>query len=289
MQFKSIGAVFALLPAFLFGFNCPPVAGDAGVAYDFFRSIPEGDWEGNTGIYVGFNAGAATPCQGIDFQLGSSYGIYDWAGRLSAPTHKVQQQVFVTTGFSRRTPCASGFNAGLVFDWMWNSGLGVFASNADFGQLRLQAGYQVAQYNEFGLWGTLDLYRAHTRSGAISLTYRGLSQINAYWKHLFQNSAETIVWAGVPYKSSLSSGTGRAGIVTLGAAFRAPLCGRFSVEGRGSYMAPHSPTSGLNSRYYAANVCIELKYAFGDQCAPSAPYMPLANNSNFLTDTNVTF
>ncbi len=64
----------AALPTSLQSFNCPPISGTVGAGYDYFRSIPDGDWEGNTGALVDFNL--STPFRDTcGFQFGSSYGI----------------------------------------------------------------------------------------------------------------------------------------------------------------------------------------------------------------------
>lgn len=262
------------------------------MGYDYFRSIPDGDWEGNTGALTGFNLGLPLSNTKLGFQFGGSYGIYDWTGRGSSTScrqPRTQQQIFLTTGIFTKTACNSGFNAGLVYDWMWNRGFGVFAVQTNFSQLRFQGGYLCRRTNEFGLWGTIDLNRSHQQSQCVPLTFRSLAQINLYWKHLFENCATTMVWVGVPYKRSLSFSTGRAGKFIVGAGFRAPLNKRLCIDGYASYMAPHSVPRPFRQRYYAANICIELKYAFGDRCSNFDPYMPIGNNSNFITDTNVSF
>jgi hypothetical protein len=222
-------------------------------------------------------------------QAGASYGVYDWHGRLSSPSDRqseTQQQVFVTGGFFRRAVCGSGINFGLVYDWMWNKNFGLFALDAHIDQLRFLAGYLSCGRNEFGLWGTMDLHWSRHSTQEIDVDYRAISQINAYWRHLFDNCAETMVWAGVPYKRNLLFSTGRAGKFILGGSFRVPLTCQLGLEGHACYMCPHS--SSNKQRNYAANLCIELKWAFrAEDCI--VPLMPIGNNSNFLVDTNVNF
>lgn len=289
---KTLTIIFASLPILLFGLNCPLPAGDVGLGYDYFRSIPEGDWEGNTGGLVSFNIGMPIGAKKLGFQFGGSYGLYDWAGRLSSPSYKqtgLQQQLFLTTGLFRKTTYESGWNAGIVYDWMWNRDFGTLAVQTNFGQIRFQGGYLCRRTNEFGLWGTVETNRSHVESLEVPLVFRAVAQINAYWKHLFKNCATTMLWAGIPYKRSLSFSTGRAGIFIIGGSFRAPLSNRLCIDGHASYMAPHSAHGGYKQRYYAANICIELKYLFGDHCSFYDPYMSIGNNSNFITDTNISF
>lgn len=271
-----------------------PFGAEAGLGYDFFRSIPDGSWEGNTGAFASVNLWKKLPAKycGLGMQLGASYGVYDWNGRLSSPSGEdgsSQQQAFATVGIFRETPCESGFNAGLVYDWMWTKNFGAFALDPKIDQLRFQGGYLLCCRNEFGIWGTLDLHWSRNSSFEIPVTYRALSQVNAFWRHIFSNCAETMLWAGVPYKRSLLFSSGLAGKFIIGGSFRAPLTSRLEIEGHGSYMHPRSRSGSPKPLNYAANICIELKWSFGDRACGAQSYMPLGNNSNFLVDSNLNY
>lgn len=276
----------------LFGNSLFSGSAEIGLGYDYFRSLPEGSWEGNTGGLISINTSSAVPCWKNDnygIQLGGSFGVYDWHGRESAPSGRqgsTQKQTFFTVAIFRTTPCDSGFNFGLAYDWVWNKNFGVFALETKFGQLRFQGGYLLCQRNEFGLWGTLDLHSSHRSTQQIPITYRAISQINAYWRHIFDNCSETMVWAGVPYKKSLMYSTGRAGKFIIGGSFKAPLSNRLAIEGHASYMNPHSGSGASKQRNYAANLCMELKWALFCNPCSKKPYMPIGNNSNFIVDTN---
>jgi hypothetical protein len=280
-----------LLWGSVFEAGCIPFFADYGIGYENFRGIPEGDWEGNAGALISANFAVKPACDpliGHAIQAGVSYGVYDWDGRGSVGG-SVQHQIFVTAGISRETSCPSGLNYGLVYDWLWTKNYGVFALDPIIDQLRFQAGYTVGGCNEFGLWGTLDLRTSEHAFFFIPIRYRAISQINAFWRHTFNNCAETIVWAGAPYKKGLMFSTGRAGEFIIGGAFRAPLTSRLAVEGRAVYMNPNAPSGFFGPKNYVANVCLELKYAFGVGTDVKRPYMPLANSGNFLVDTNLNF
>ncbi|HEV3023727.1 MAG TPA: hypothetical protein VGX76_14730, partial [Pirellulales bacterium] len=117
----------------------------------------------NNGTSFGFNYGTRlgefSEWTGIGFQLGASYGVFDWSGRQSVPgvltTIDAQQQVFLTTGFFKRADEVSAFSYGLVHDWMFNQAFGAFAVNPTLGQWRAQVAYATDACNEFGVWGTL--------------------------------------------------------------------------------------------------------------------------------------
>ncbi len=274
-----------------------PLAGEASIAYDHFRSLPDGSWNGNTGAYVGLNLATEVPCLScFGIQLGGSYGIYDWTGRASVPEHQneVQQQAFLTVGIFRRTPCDSGFNFGVVYDWTANKNLGAFALNPNFDQVRFQVGYLMNCSDEFGFWGTAYLSKAHKTSEEIPVTFRAFGQANLFWKHYFANCAWTMVWAGVPYNRGLMFAPGRDGQFLVGASFNVPLTQCLSISGHAMYMRPRSGPAYIESINDAVNICFGLTYAFGNGEASECdcdvgPYMPIADNSNFITDTNLNF
>ena len=140
------------------------VAGDISLGYDNFRGLPDGSWNGNTGGFIATNIGTDLPflsCYGLGVQLGASYGLYDWSGRGSVPgvtnDNDLQQQGFVSVGIFRKTHCCYGLNWGIIYDWMINKNLGVFASSSEFDQMRFQAGYLIHACDEFGFWGTAAL------------------------------------------------------------------------------------------------------------------------------------
>ena len=140
---------------------CPsfPVGGDVALAFDYFRSLPDGSWEGNSGAFTSANFAVGIPKEkwGFGAQLGGSYGLYDWDGRGSntrGNQKALQQQAFLTGGLFRMTPHCSGFNAGVVYDFMFNKQFGVFAVNPIIAQVRAQFGYLIKGGNEVGLWGT---------------------------------------------------------------------------------------------------------------------------------------
>lgn len=268
-----------------------PVGGDLSLALDFFRSVPDGSWAGNSGAFASCNLaiGIVPEKYGLGAQLGSSYGLYDWQGRGSTGSNNssaFQQQGFVTAGFFRTTPLDSGLNLGVVYDLMWNRKFGVFGVEPLLGQVRFQAGYLIQGGNEVGFWGTANTQTSNQEFSQIPLQFRAISQINLFWTHYFKNRAQTMLWAGVPYQKSLMFSSGRAGNYVFGASFKAPLTSVLSVFGHGSYMGPHSGTVPQESSNYAANLCFGLMYSFGGELAGQRPYLALADNSNFLVDTS---
>lgn len=270
--------------------NSFPLGGDLSLAFDSFRSLPDGTWGGNMGAYVGVNLAWAVPkSNGNGIQGGASYGIYDWDGRGSTDSKSLQQQEFFTFGFFHKTKASSGVNWGTVYDWSVNRKAGVFGVNPTMGQVRAQVGYLVRSKNEFGIWGTYGTLTVHESYIEIPVPFRAISQVNAFWRHTFSNRGETFLWAGTPYRKGLMYGSGRAGNYIVGASFRAPLCSCLSLEGRGMYMGARGGSAFSSSKNYAADVSLGIVYSFGGTGEGARPYLPLANNGNFIADTGVSY
>lgn len=269
----------------------PPIKGEVTLALDNFRSLPEGSWQGNMGSFVSINLKAFLP-RSFALQLGGSYGLYDWAGRTSSFTHRdeFQQQAFVTGAVLWETPCASGFNLGVAYDAMCNKELGVFAVDPFMTQIRGQLGYLIKSKNEIGVWVSHEMNTSHQESRSIPLQFRAINQANVFWCHYFCDSSYGMLWVGAPYGRGLMHHSGRDGKYLLGARFQASLTRTLSITGHGTYMGAHSSSNGAESKNYAADVCFGLTYSFGNtECLTSSPYMSLADNSNFIVDTNINF
>lgn len=265
-----------------------PVGGDLSLGLDSFRSLPEGSFGGNMGAIGSLNIAYALPFQdqGVGVQGGGSFGLYTWDGRGSTDSKALQLQGFATVGLFRMTPDDSGFNAGACYDWNIERKYGVFGLSPTMAQVRGQLGYLCRGGNEFGFLGSFATKTAHKHFGALSLKFKAISQVNAFWRHIFRNKAEAMVWAGTPYEKGLMFSSGRAGTYIVGASFKAPLTRSLSMNGHGVYMGARSGSADTESKNYGANVSFALTYSFGASKAGARPYLLLANNSNFLVDTN---
>ena len=267
------------------------VGGDLSLALDSFRSLPDGSWGGNMGAFLGLNLGFGIPkqTQGFGFQAGGSYGLYDWDGRGSTDSKSLQQESFFSLGLPGQPPFSSGENAGLLFDWQANVKAGEFGLNPSMGQMRGQLGYLFCGGNEVGLLATYDTGTSSLGFKSLPIEFRAISQVNAFWSHLFKNKGKLMFWGGTPYRKGLMFPSGRAGSYIIGASFKAPLTHSLSLEGHGMYMGARSGSADIESQNYAANVSLGLTYSFGGKKGGARPYMPLANNSNFLVDTNINY
>lgn len=270
--------------------SCIPIEIDLTLALDDFRSLPEGSWNGNWGAFAALNLEAFF-CRDFSAQLAGSFGLYDWAGRAFAPftnPDALQQQGLLTVAASRQVSCW-GINAGIAYDWMLNKRFGLFAVDPAFDQIRGQLGYLFNGKNELGVWAAYGIHTSHKTSQQVPLRFRGISQVNLFWCHYFQNNGYGMIWAGTPYRRGLMYKSGRPGNFIIGVQVSAPLTERLSIDGHGAYMGPRGNSGLIPARNYASNISLGLTYSFGKRRIQKSPYMTLANNSNFLVDTNQNF
>lgn len=272
-----------------------PYFGEVSIAVDNWRSFPEGSWEDNFGIYASGNFGARVPYFdrfGVGVQAGSSFGVYDFAGRGSSyiNSNKTQKQLFLTAGMFRQAPDYRGLNLALVYDGMVNWNFGAFAMNPYLSQIRFLASFQDCFYDEIGVFGTLSTNTAYDTIFGYQTKFCAISQINLFWRHTYQNFAQTNIWVGMPYKNGLTKTKELPGIFIIGACFSVPLNENWNIEGHGVYMHPNSKNDIFSSRSYASNVSFGLTYTFGGKYTPGVqPLLPLASNSNFLVDSNFSY
>ncbi len=255
-------------------------------SYDNFRGIPDGSWNGNNGALLSGNA-AVCIADMFSVQAGGSYGLYNWDGRQNLVFRNpkaLQTESFITAGIAT---LIGPFNLGLVYDRVFTRHFGIYDLSPSFDQLRFQAGYQFC-CDEFGVWGTAHLETSHKNALGLPISYRAIDQINLFWSHYFDNCAKTTLWAGLPYRDSLRYEHRAAGEFILGFSARVPLTDCLYLDGHGAYMRARQASGAFQSLNYAANICIGITYLFdGCGCEDCSIYMPVANNSNFLIDTNL--
>jgi hypothetical protein len=264
---------------------------DVSLGLDDFRGIPDGSWNGSFGALTALNFNVPVG-RSFSAQLGGSYGLYDWAGRSSTPfknSKTLQQQGFLTLGAAWQTPCRSGWNAGIAYDWMFNKNLGIFAVDPYIDQVRGQVGYLIRGGNEIGAWATYGIQKDHETSQNLHLTFRGISQANLFWAHYFKTEGYAMLWAGTTYRRGLHYSSGRPGRYIIGAQFVVPVTHSLSLEGHASYMGARNGAGLTPAKNDGADVYIGLTYAYGKRRIAKNPYMTLANNSNFMVDTNQNF
>jgi len=246
---------------------------------------------------TGLNAAMLVPGLsdlGIGWQLGVTYGVYDWDGRFANRIADSQQQTFVTTGFYRKAAEDQRFSGGIVYDWMFNSAWGEYAVNPTFGQWRGQIEYALSDINGIGVYGCLrDRAAVYTVNRAPVLAARSMNQVNLFWHHKFvESDADSWLWCGFPDQQRLS-GHGSLGDWIIGASIQVPLSDRLALYGNAQYMHPSAAATPdtASSAETTWNVGAGIAWYFGGHARSdtlsgkrSLPYMPVANNSTFLVD-----
>lgn len=278
-QLARILVTFFFTSSLLSAFNI-----ELNSSYDYFRDMPDGSWNGNNGALFALNSDIPlSDC--VSVQIGGSYGLYNWNGRNNVvfkDPQELQQIAFVTAGITSTCDCLKW---GLVYDRLFTKHFSIYDLSPSFDQLRFKTGYSFC-CDEFGVWGTFDLTRSHKTALGLPVNFKAIGQINLFWSHYFENSAEGMVWIGLPYRKSFMYPHAKAGNLIGGFSFRAPLMECLILEGNGSYMFARNSRDDIEPRNYHANICVGITYLFGGRCGKS-PYMPVANHSNFFVDTNV--
>ncbi|MFN4175166.1 MAG: DUF6666 family protein, partial [Parachlamydiaceae bacterium] len=170
-------------------------------SYDYFRGIPDGSWNGNSGLLGGINCGYNL-LDRVNLQLGGSYGAYNFNGRGNVVFRnpKALEQIgFVTAGASTSL---CDFNLGLVYDRIFTHHFSIYDLSPSIDQLRFQTGYVFCESNELGFWGTIDLSRSNKSALGEKIKFKAIGQLNLFYSRYFANCANITVWAGLPYRTS---------------------------------------------------------------------------------------
>ncbi len=256
---------------------------------DTFRGIPSGSWSGNSGANLGIDILFGIKQNPFIFGgiLGGSYGLYDWDNRgfsAASSLTALEQEGFVSGGVFFGSDHFYGLDVALCYDLMITSSYGVFAVAPLLDQVRAKLGITLNENDQIGAWVTHFIQTAHAEIHEIPLTFRAIPQVNVYWSHFFNNSSRFSLWAGSPYSDSLMYPSGRAGQYIVGADFKAMLLEHLSITGTWTYMGARGENSFFRSSTFGNNIGFAITYSFGE--ANNRVWMPSANNSNFMIDTN---
>jgi hypothetical protein len=275
--------------------GCPRLGVVGMFGFESFKGISDGGYQSNFGAVTGLNTGVplgALEEYGLGWQLGFTYGAYDWDGRSSTALHtsSLQQQTFVTTGIFRKGNEDRRVSAGLVYDWMINDQWGLYGIAPTLGQWRGQAEYALSDYNSLGGYFAIRDLGHSQLVNHVPILNRGVDHFDVFWHHKFVCGADSRLWIGVPDRTKLG-GRGSLGEWIVGANLEAPITSQLSLFGNVQYMRP-SATAGA-----AASIESCLDHRVGSSWYPGRnartstvnggcwmPYIPVANNSTFMVD-----
>ena len=116
--------------------------------------------------------------------------------------------------------------------------------------------------------------------------------MNLFWHHKFDQGADSWLFIGLPERERLD-GDGSLYDWTIGANFQVPLNDTLALYANGAYIHPSAAAGVLASTDSGYNVGLGIVWYFGQHArsgsingACGLPYMPVANNTNFLVDQN---
>ena len=277
------------------GCDDSPECGIVGIfGMDSFKGISDGQFLSNFGAVTGLNAAMAVPGlddYGIGWQLGMTYGVYDFDGAVGG-SPRTQQQTFVTTGFYRKGNDDQRLSFGIVYDWMLNNEWGIYGTSPTLGQWRGQVEYALSEVNGVGLYGCMRDRGSRLDDGPYTLETRAISQVNLFWHHKFDSGADSWLWVGLPERERLDRVEGGSlGDWIIGANVQVPISERLALYGNAEYMHP-SASAGIDASVESTwNVGAGIMWYFGGHAVSQKlngkcwlPYMPVANNSTVLVD-----
>lgn len=278
--------------------ECPPYGVVGLFGFDSFKGISDAVMYSNYGAVMGLNAAVPVPGlrdRGFGWQLGMTYGVYDWDGGSYLQPTTSQQQIFVTTGFYRKAGIDQRLSFGIVYDWMINNNWGFIGTNPTIGQWRGQVEWAFGDgCNSIGVYGAIrDLYARETiiiQDVPVIVTTRAVSQYNLFWHHKFASGADSWVWIGGLQTDRLN-GDGSLGDWVIGASIQAPLNDRLALYGNAQYMHPSGVAGEASAAEAGWNVGAGIVWYFGGHAVSKRingkcwlPYLPVANNSTFLAE-----
>lgn len=241
------------------------------------------------GAVSGFNTGFALGDTRLRGQVGASYGVYDWRGRIRLVPEDtdVESQVFVTAGVYKRGGDNDPISYGMVFDAWAADEWGINANDLDLGQVRGQAGYALSDRFEVGSFGSAWLWdddAAVTVAGApgVRRTVRAANQVNSYIRGNTLAGGSLMAYAGVFDGRDIQCWQ-------FGATGEAPLSNWFSLYGQANYAVPSASAGPAGSGEEQFNIQFGICYFLGGKAiSPTVtgqkglPLFDVASNSSFL-------
>lgn len=244
------------------------------------------------GSVTGFNTGFAIGDTRLRGQVGASYGVYDFRGRIRLVPEdtEVEQQGFFTAGVYKRGDMASDndrLSYGLVVDAFAADEWGVNANDLDLGQVRGIVGYALSERFEVGGFSAVQAWdddAAVTVAGApgVRRTVRAANQFNSYIRGNTTAGGSLLGYVGLFDRADIQCWQ-------FGATGEAPLSNWFSLYGNANYAVPSAGAGPAGSGQEQFNIQFGIAYYLGGKAvSPTVtgqrglPLLDLASNSSFL-------
>ena len=221
------------------------------------------------------------PAWGIGVQVGTAVDLTDNAvqvfERLEGNSDRVQE--FTTVGVFQRI---GELNWAVVYDFLYED----YYDHFDLGQIRAKVGYHITHCDEIGAWGTVETQKDNGTFAAIPLTLRPIDQASAFWRHTWENCAQTTIWVGgCPGHGQVNLALGdlpaTGARVVFGADLHIPLSDSWAIFGEANFLTPaNSGTvdAYLGFAYYIGGT------AHGFRERQFSPVLPVADDTSFAVD-----
>jgi len=269
--------------------------------FDTFKSIGDrltninggtGSLTGSFGAVTGVNMGFGIGESSIRGQVGASYGVYDFEGRIRLVPQATdpEEQQFSTSGIYKRGDMLCGcdpWSYGVVVDQIHFNNWGINANEIDLGQVRGIVGYALNPATEVGAWGTAHVWdddAAVTVAGApgVRREVRAANQLNGYVRSNFAFGGSVMLYAGGFDGADIQAWQ-------FGGAGDAPLSNYLSLYGNFSYQVPSAGAGPNGSGEEQFDIQVGIAYYIGGKAQSRSvtgqrglPLLDVANNSTFL-------
>ena len=271
------------------------------VAADTFRGFGDGRsalfnplpfaTASSAGTLIGFNTAVPILSSNISFQIGGTYGWYDFKGRtIDDPGQgaSIEQQAYITFGLFKRSDVSSGdrLSWGFVFDQFYGHQWGWTADEIDLGQFRGMIGFALNRRNEVGVLGSFgtneDRAGISSVGANINTTVRPMNQLSGYFKHTWHFGGNTMVYVGGFDNADVASWQ-------FGLQNSVPLNHSLSLYTNANYVAPGSRTGLPGASEEQWNAQMGFAWTLGRKAfSPTVsgprglPLIPVATNGSFL-------
>jgi hypothetical protein len=223
------------------------------------------------------------PAWGIGVQIGTAVDLTDNAvqvfERLEGNSDRVQE--FTTVGIFQRI---GAWNWAVVYDFLEES----YYDHFNLGQVRAKVGYHITPCDEIGAWGTIATEKDNGTFGAVPITLRPIDQASAFWRHTWENCAQTTVWVGgCPGHGQVNLALGDlpsvGARVVFGADLHIPLSDNWAIFGEANFLTPAN--SGTVDAYLGFAYYIGGS-AHGFRERQFSPVLPVADDTSMPIDLN---
>lgn len=237
-----------------------------------FKGPLDGGNNGNFGFNEGFNlAGPIIPWPrvGLGYQIGGRFAQSNLSG--SPFNTSAREQAFATAGLFHRAYRNSGFQWGVVFDWLSDN----YTQNETYAQMRTEMSWLARCGHEFGFLGMFGV-KSTNDNQLVPVTQA--DQYNLFYRKTTEWGGQGRAWVGMTNHS----------LAIIGADFRVPLSNRVEMVGGFNYIMPNDGNqgAGLNGGFTQESWGISMNLVWyigrpkaGCHNTPFRPLFSVADNN----------